>query len=94
MSELSSLKTASVVVKYHAKSGYRAESTFKSHADCPKPLDANQTLIAAAAEIARIVAITGAGEEVRQAVADAIAAVYEDLPKCRPASEIGSREPA
>jgi hypothetical protein len=86
VSELPELKTASVVLKYHAKSGYRAECAFKSHADCPKPMDANRTLIAAAAEIARVVAVAGAGEEVRKAITDAIAAVYEDLPHCRPAT--------
>ena len=84
MTEKPELKTASVVLKYLSKSGYRAESTFKSHADCPKPMDANRTLVAAASEIARVAAIAGAGEDLRSEVAKALEAVYEDMPELRP----------
>lgn len=71
------LKSASVVLKYRG-SGFTSECTFKSHADCPKPMDANQTLVAAAREIARVAAIAGAGEALSAAVAEAIAAVEAD----------------
>jgi hypothetical protein len=71
------LKSASVVLKYLAASGFRAEWTAKSGADCPRPQTANQILIHASREIARVGAIAGCADEIAAAVAEAIQAVRE-----------------
>lgn len=86
MSEKPELKSASVVLKYRSKSGFSAEWTAKSGAECPRPQTATQTLTHAAREIARVAAVAGAGEDVRSAVAEAIQAVYEDMPELRKAT--------
>ncbi len=84
MSEAPVLKSASVVIKYAAKSGFRAEWTARSDAACPKPQTPVQTLTHAAREIARVAAVAGGGEEVRKAVEEAIEDVYEDMPQLIP----------
>lgn len=88
MADVPKLKTASVLLKYAAASGFRADWSAKSHADCPKPMSANRTLIAAAAEIARVAAVAGTGEDLRDAVAAALEAVYADIPDVKRRDEV------
>lgn len=76
--QIPKLTKVTVFFKYAAASGYRAELTIKSDADCPKPMTPNRTLAAAAAEIARISEIAGCGDDLALAVAEAIKAVRED----------------